>query len=115
MEPDFSVDQLVALVKQDLSRQISVDDEKIKVVRIDSVDWPDTSLGCPHPGEDYSDIITPGFLIFIRAQGQLYQYHSDENGLFVWCNKAELPVDPIPVMPVAPRGEPPKCQWTPCP
>lgn len=114
-ELDLSKETLVEKIKIDLAKRLSVNVEKLEVVKVDIAEWPDTSLGCPRPGEDYFDRIMPGYLIVIRAKGQLYEYHSDEYGHFVLCDTGESFVEPVPIMPVAPHGKLPKCQWTPCP
>jgi hypothetical protein len=49
------------------------------------VDWSDTSLGCPEPGMMYAQVITPGFLVMIEAEGQQYEYHTDESRFVVLC------------------------------
>jgi hypothetical protein len=63
-----------------LARQLGVDAGTITIVSVESKDWADTSLGCPEPGMMYAQVITPGFLVVLDAQGTTYQYHTDATG-----------------------------------
>jgi hypothetical protein len=42
------------------SRHLSVPSSELKIVRIEPVEWRDSSLGCPQPGMEYLQVITPG-------------------------------------------------------
>ncbi len=45
------------------------------------VEWPDTSLGCPKPGEMYLQVITPGYVVRVQApDGTEYEVHTDATG-----------------------------------
>jgi hypothetical protein len=35
----------------------------------------------------YAQVITPGFLIVLAAQGQTYEYHTDQKATVVLCNR----------------------------
>ena len=77
MLSDPIVVQLVAQARADLARRLSLPEESIELKRASAVEWPDTSLGCPQPGFMYAQIITPGYLIVLGANGKEYEYHSD--------------------------------------
>jgi len=64
----------------DLSEQTGVAADQITFVSIEAKDWPDSSLGCPEEGFMYAQVITPGYLIVLEADGQQYNYHTDETG-----------------------------------
>ena len=53
----------------------------IKVVSVEAVQWPDTSLGCPQPDMMYAQVVTPGYRIILEAGGQVYEYHSAGAGV----------------------------------
>lgn len=69
----------------DLVSRKSIDREQITVVAVESVKWPDTSLGCPQPGMMYAQVITPGYRILLSYDGQIYEYHSDQGTRVVYC------------------------------
>jgi len=77
---------VVTLAKIDLSNRVKIARETIRVVEVRRIDWPDTSLGHPEPGQFYAQVITPGFLIKLEAGGKLCEYHSDYTRVvFVGC------------------------------
>ena len=73
---EFPVNAAIA----DLSEKNGVPEDQITVVSIEAKDWPDSSLGCPDEGFMYAQVITSGYLIVLEADGQQYNYHTDETG-----------------------------------
>jgi hypothetical protein len=59
--------------------------EDLMVLRVEPRDWPDTSLGCPQPGEVYAEVITPGFLVEVEHAGERIEYHTDDQGNVIRC------------------------------
>ena len=47
----------------DLSKRTGLPKSDIKVVSVEAVQWPDTSLGCPQPDMMYAEVVTPGYRI----------------------------------------------------
>jgi hypothetical protein len=74
--PGFSEEEAVKLAKDDLSARLSISDEEITVISVESVNWPDTSIGLPEPDKVYAQVIVPGFKITLGALGQDYLYHA---------------------------------------
>ncbi len=64
----------------DLSEKTGTPEDQISIVSIEAKDWPDSSLGCPEEGFMYAQVITPGYLVVLEADGQQYNYHTDEIG-----------------------------------
>ena len=81
---------LVAQAKQDLAGRLTLDQTAIKVTDVESVQWRDSSLGCPQQGMQYLQVITPGYLIRLEAAGQSYEYHSSLTQV-VYCEEPEPP------------------------
>jgi hypothetical protein len=69
--------QLVELARADLAGRLGIAVAQTALTSISARQWGDASLGCPEPGKMYAQVITPGFLIVLSAQGKQYQYHSD--------------------------------------
>ncbi len=78
-------ERIVAAVRADAARRSGQDPASVRLVSIETVEWPDTSLGCPEPGKFYAQVITPGYRIVVRAAGTDYDYHTDRAGNFVLC------------------------------
>lgn len=71
----------------DLAKQAGVPADQIILVSMEAKDWGDTALGCPQEGIMYAQVITPGYLMMFEAQGQQYEYHTDQTTNVVWCKK----------------------------
>jgi hypothetical protein len=80
---------VVALARQDLAERLDLPLEQIRVASIESVRWPDASLGCPQPGMAYGQVVTPGYRIVLEAGGQQYSYHSGGGNLELCEAQAE--------------------------
>ncbi len=80
------LDNLVQQARADLSRRLGIAATSITVASAEAVEWRDSSLGCPQPGMMYSQIITPGYLIVLQANGQNYEYHAGRTSV-IYCQK----------------------------
>jgi hypothetical protein len=79
-----------ALLEQalaDLADRTGLAATAIRVVSVEEVEWSDTSLGCPEEGMMYAQVITPGYLIILEAEGQQYEYHADDEVTVTLCEK----------------------------
>jgi hypothetical protein len=76
--------ELTSLVQRDLAERLGIATDAIKVVSVQSMQWSDTSLGCPKPGMAYATVITPGYKIVLEAEGNMYEYHTGSDN-FVLC------------------------------
>ena len=74
----------------DLSKKLGIAKNAVSVVEVESVEWPDASLGCPQPGAMYAQVITPGFRIVLEANGRRYEYHTGESAVTL-CAVQPLP------------------------
>jgi hypothetical protein len=83
--PDASAENLVTLVKQHLAQTLNISADQIALSQLQPVVWRDAGLGCPKPGVDYIQMETPGYRIVLEAQGQTYNYHTDQSKRFVPC------------------------------
>lgn len=46
----------------------------LEVVSARAVSWPSGALGCPMPGMAYTQMITDGYQVVVRAGGKTYDY-----------------------------------------
>jgi hypothetical protein len=84
--PDPASQALVELARQNLAQVEGIKVEDITLVGVEAVEWSDSSLGCPRPGMNYLQVITPGYRISLEAQGKGYEYHSDQSSRVVRCD-----------------------------
>lgn len=85
--PPVGSETSVAAAIADLSKQTSVPADQISLTSVEPMEWSDASLGCPQEGMMYAQVITPGYLIVLTAQGQQYEYHTDQKANVTLCNK----------------------------
>jgi hypothetical protein len=96
--------ELVERVRQDLANRLSIGPDLIRLVKVEAVDWSDSSLGCPAAGSFYLQVITPGYRMGLEVQGQSYEYHTDLNGKLVLCQNgqpAAAVASPEPIVQIA--------------
>lgn len=80
---DPTVPALAAMVDQartDLADRVGVAPGEIGLTAVESVMWPDSSLGCPRPGFSYLQVLTEGVKIRLTAAGVDYEYHARAGG-----------------------------------
>ena len=80
-------EETVTVAIADLSDQTGIPADQIKLISIEAVEWSDSSLGCPQAGFMYAQVITPGYLIILEAQGQQYPYHTNLTTNVVLCEQ----------------------------
>lgn len=90
--PAAWAEKVVANAQADLARRLAIPAETIIVHSVETVEWPDTSLGCPQPGMMYAQVITPGYRVVLLAAGKRYTYHSDGQGRVVTCEPKGAPL-----------------------
>lgn len=94
---DPSVDKIVRQAKNDVAQHLGVDAAQIELLEVTSVTWPDASLGCPQPGKDYPEGMTPGYRILLKTGGQQYEYHSNSDNYVIYCENPTPPIFPKPL------------------
>jgi len=69
-------ESLVILAKFDLTIKTGVDIDNIVTKSIKETLFDDASLGVPEVGVTYDAIVTPGYIIMLEADGDLYEYRA---------------------------------------
>ncbi len=85
--PVLGSEAALAAAIADLAKQTGIPADQITVEKVEPMEWSDTSLGCPQEGMMYAQVITPGYLIVLNAQGNTYEYHTDQRANVVLCNQ----------------------------
>ncbi len=90
---DGTAAKMVDLVtKQLLADNAALSADDVEVLQVTALQWRDASLGCPRPGMMYAQVITPGYLIEVKAGGKVYEYHTNTNQSVVLCAVDGQPV-----------------------
>ena len=91
------LENLIKQVKADLAKRLAIPGTQVNLVEATEVEWSDSSLGCPQPEMSYLQVITPGYLILLDVNGTRYEYHSNRETYFVYCeNPNPLILPPKP-------------------
>ena len=76
---------LVARAREHATRRSGADPAAVRLIRDEAVTWSDGSLGCPQPGEYYTQVLVPGYWIVFDVAGHEFDYRSDRQGSFRLC------------------------------
>ena len=95
----MTLERQVLAAKAELARRLGVSPDDIEVVDAREVTWPDASVGCPEPGMMYAQVLTPGVLIVLSAQGEQIRFHARLSAVPVPC-----PADRVRDPAAAPPG-----------
>lgn len=81
----LAVDAIAAdifgLVQRRLSNELDLPQQRIRLVDAYAVTWPDNSLGCPQPNENYTDAELRGYRIEVLVGETTYIFHTDDSRL----------------------------------
>jgi hypothetical protein len=77
-----------------LAVELGIPPESIVQVSALPVQWNDSSLGCPQPGQVYLPVVTPGYLVTLSVGGDDYSVHTDLNGVALLCSLEGDPIGP---------------------
>jgi hypothetical protein len=76
-------EKAVTAAVQALSEKLEITAEEIQVLSVDRVQFRDSSLGCPQEGQMYLQVITPGYQVLLRVEGETYDYRISEQRVFL--------------------------------
>ena len=93
---DPGLQNLIEIIKTDLANRLAIPIEQIALAEATEVEWSDSSLDCPQPGMEYLQVITPGYRILLQADDQIYEYHSNRDTYFIYCENHFPPIVPKP-------------------
>jgi hypothetical protein len=79
--PDAILDPIVA----DAADRSGAPLAAIEVVTSEQVTWPDGSLGCPEPGQMYTQALVDGYQVVLDAGGEELDYRVGSGGSFQLC------------------------------
>lgn len=62
----------------------------VRVTRAQAKQWSDGSLGCPQPGQMYTQALVDGYWVELDVGGQPFDYRLNERGTFRLCTSPSL-------------------------
>ena len=60
-------------------------------VHTEAVSWADGSLGCPQPGQTYTQAMVAGWRLVVRGMGREAFYHASQRGQWLLCAGGAVP------------------------
>jgi hypothetical protein len=87
---------LLTQIFQDLSERLKIEIEQIEISKAEQVVWNDGSLGCPQPGEFYTQALVNGYWLILKVDNGVYDYRASDRGNFFLCKPPSLPVPHTP-------------------
>jgi len=69
--------EMFQLVQRRLSQELDLPNRRIQLVEMRPFVWPDTSLGCPRPEQQYTEGEIAGYRIVVAAGTNEYIFHTD--------------------------------------
>ncbi len=75
--PDGDTTEIAQKVRQALSDKAGIALDQIQVLSVEPVEWPDGCLGIRTRGVACIQVITPGYLVMLEADGQTFEFHTD--------------------------------------
>lgn len=91
---------LLDALRRDAANAADADPAEVRVVSVDAVTWPDSSLGCGRADESALQVLTPGYVVVVEVRGAQFTFHTDRRGAVRLC-----PPD-IAAAPTPPTGAP---------
>ena len=74
------LNQVESAARQLAAKEYDLDAEAPTLVKLESIDWSDTSLGCPQPGMFFAQVIVPGFNLVFEHNDLTFEVHSNLDG-----------------------------------
>lgn len=63
----------------------------VRVAGWAEVTWSDGSIGCPEPGQVYTQALVPGYQLVLEVDGDYRSYHAGDRGGFRYCAQPMVP------------------------
>ncbi len=92
-----ALQSLVDLARVNLAQSLGIGPEAITVQSIEDAEFPDASLGVPEPDKFYAQVLTPGHIIKLAAEGQTYEYRASDDRLVFVPQEAAAPQGSITI------------------
>ncbi len=83
-------DQTRKLVHTVLVKELKIAENEISILSSKTMNWANSSLGCPVKGQYYLPVGTPGHLVKVKAKGKTYTVHTGMNSAIVCDPKRTL-------------------------
>lgn len=84
-------EEVMAAVMSDLEDRLDDPGAEVEVTRAESVTWSDGALGCPEPGQMYTQALVDGYHIELEVDGDVFDYRVGSVDNFKLCEQELRP------------------------
>lgn len=84
-------EDILDAILDDLTKRAGADPNAAQQQRTEALVWPDGSLGCPKPGEVYTQAPVNGYRVVLEYNGKRYDYRATQRGYFFLCEGSLTP------------------------
>lgn len=77
--------ELLEEILADASGRTGVPGSDITVAQAEQTTWPDGALGCPQPGQVYTQALVDGYQVVLEAADERLDYRVTSSGSFRLC------------------------------
>lgn len=78
-------DEIMEAILEDAVTRTGLSRAELEVERAEAVTWSDGSLGCPQPGEFYTQALVDGYWVELSGPEVWLDYRVDDRGIFKLC------------------------------
>ena len=78
-------------ILDDLATRVDAERSEVRVLRAEAVVFSDGSLGCPEPGQVYTQATVEGYRVVLGYGDREYDYRAGRRGFFVLCDRPSAP------------------------
>ncbi len=72
--------QTISLAQQYLAALLGVNINQVELVSVQQEQWPNACLGLQQQNEACAQVVTPGYQVLLKVNGQMYQVRTDTSG-----------------------------------
>lgn len=83
--PEGIPDAVWTAILDDLSQRLGEPVADVTVVSATAETWNDGSLGCPRPGEMYTQALVDGYQVVLEIDGQEFDYRTGSGPIVRLC------------------------------
>lgn len=85
--------ELLGEILADAASRTGMRESQIVIARAEQTTWPDGALGCPEPGQVYTQALVEGYQVVLEAADERLDYRATSSGSFRLCEGAGRPAD----------------------
>ncbi len=78
---------LLAAIVTDAASRADIPESAVVLTRAERVTWPNGALGCPLPGNAYTEALVPGSWVVVTAGDLTLDYRASDRGGFALCER----------------------------